>query len=129
FKKLGQQNPYTPTYYLLTAKYLLASGKIRDFESNIELAVSSSLMINKTSVSKHGKLLADIGELYILNGSYRVAREYLDQAKKILDKADLPRWNLLYAEALTGQGYYNEALSILYDQGKYFSGRAMKQES
>jgi len=129
FKKLGQQNPYTPTYYLLTAKYLLASGKIRDFESNVELAVSSGLIVDKTNVPIYGKLLMDIGELYILNGSYRVAREYLDQAKKILDASALPHWSLLYAEALTGQGYYNEALRILRDQEKYFSGRATKQET
>ncbi len=129
FKKLGQQNAYTVQYYLLLAKYHLASGKIRDFETNVELAVNASLTLNKSNVSNHAKLLTDIGELYILNGSYRTAREYLDQSKKILDATSLPRWNLLYAEALTGQGYYNEALGILRDQEKYFSGRATKQES
>jgi CHAT domain-containing protein len=129
FKKLGQQNPYTPTYYLYMAKYLLASGKIRDFESNVELAVNSSLVVNKADVVKQGKLLADIADLYILNGSFRVAREYLDQAKKVLDKADMPHWSLLYAEVLTGQGYYNEAFSLLSEQSSYFAGRAAKQET
>jgi len=135
FKKLGQQNPYTPTYHFLTAKYLLASGKIRDFETGLGTAVSSSLTINKEISLKHGQMLSDIAELYILNGSYRVAKEYLDQSKKVLDAgafmtdSNKARWNLLLAEVLTGQGYYNEALSLLRDQEKYFSGRAMKQET
>src|SRR6185295_1793336 len=135
FKKLGQQNSYTPTYYLYTAKYLLASGKIKDFETNVETAVSSSILNNKETSQKHGQLLADIAELYILNGSYRVARDYLDQSKKTLEAgafmtdANKARYNLLLAEILTGQGYYSEALSILRDQEKYFSGRAMRQET
>lgn len=129
FKKLGQQNAYTAQYYLLLAKYYLGFGKIRDFETNVELAVTASLSINKSNVAKHGKLLMDVGDLYLLNGSYRVAREYLDQAKKILDATALPNWNMLYSEALTGQGYYNMALSTLRDQEKYFAGRAAKQET
>lgn len=135
FKKLGQQNPYTPTYYLLTAKYLLAAGKIKDFETSVETSISSSILINKENSEKHGKLLADIAELYILNGSYRVAREYLDRSKKVLDDGAFmtetltARWNLLLAEALTGQGYYIEALSVLHNNEKYLAGRAVKQET
>src|SRR6478736_1331275 len=135
FKKLGQQNSYTPIYYLYTAKYLLASGKIKDFETNVETAVSSSVLNNKETSEKHGKLLADIAELHILNGSYRVAKDYLDQSKKILEAgafmtdANKARYNLLLAEILTGQGFYNEALGTLHDQEKYFSGRAVKQET
>jgi CHAT domain-containing protein len=135
FKKLGQQNAYTATYYLLMAKYRLASGKIKDFETNVEAAISASEISNRENSLKHGQLLADIGELYILNGSYRVAREYLDRAKKILDagafmtEALTARWHLLYAEALIGQGYYIEALGLLHDQEKYFSSRAIKQET
>src|SRR5258706_1311248 len=135
FKKLGQENAYTPVYNLDLAKYYLASGKIRDFEINAEVAVSSSQTINKENSMKHGLLLADVAGLHILNGSYRIAREYLDRSKNVLDagkfmtEANKARWNLLYAEALTGQGYYNEALNILRDQEKYFSGRAIKQET
>jgi hypothetical protein len=32
FKKLGQQNEYTPTYHFLAAKYNLATGHIQEFE-------------------------------------------------------------------------------------------------
>ncbi|GHN00932.1 hypothetical protein WSM22_24210 [Cytophagales bacterium WSM2-2] len=135
FKKLGQQNPYTTRYYLLIAKNKQASGKITDFESNVQTAISSSLINNKENSQAHGQLLADIAELYILNGSYKVARDYLEQAKKILidgsfmTEAIKTRWGVLNAEALTGQGYYNEAAAILLEQEKYFSSRAVKNES
>src|SRR6185369_8854254 len=84
FKKLGQQNAYTAKYYFLMAKYQLASGQITDFETNVQTAISSSVINNKEFSQKHGQLLADVGELYILNGSYRQGREYLDRSKKIL---------------------------------------------
>jgi len=135
FKKLGLENAYTPTYYLYLAKYHRASGKIRDFETNVSAAISSSILNNKENSQKHGQLLADVGELYILNGSYRVAIDYLNQSKKILDAgafmtdAIKARWNVLYAEALIGQGYYNDAISVLLEQEKYYAGRAVKQES
>jgi len=135
FKKLGPQNAYTPTYYLLTAKYLLASGKIKDFETNAQTAISSSILNNKETSEKHGQLLSDVAELYVLNGSYRVAKEYLEQSKKVLEagafmtESNKARWNLLLAEVLTGQGYYKEALSTLRDHGNYFSTRAVKQET
>src|ERR1041385_5062526 len=111
FKKLGQQNAYTAKYYYLMAKYRLASGQITDFETNVQAAISSSVINNKDFSQKHGQMLADIGELYILNGSYRVARGYLDQSKKIFDEGKFwtddikARWNVLNAEAMTGQGY------------------------
>ena len=135
FKKLGQQNAYSAKYYYLMAKYQLASGQITDFESNVQTALSSSVINNKESSQKHGQLLADVGELYILNGSYRVAREYLNQSKKILDDGKFwtdgikARWNVLLAEALTGQGYYNEAITALRGQEKYYIGRAIKSET
>ncbi|MGC4020728.1 MAG: CHAT domain-containing protein [Cyclobacteriaceae bacterium] len=135
FKKLGPQNAYTVTYYYLMAKNCLGSGRINDFESNVQTAISSSVVNNKEDSKKHGQLLSDIAELYVLNGSFRVAREYLDKSKKILDAGAFmtddikAKWNIRYAEALTGQGYYNEALDILNDQEKYYSGRAIKQEA
>lgn len=135
FKKLGPQNAYTPTYYLYLAKYHLASGKFIDFEKNATEAISASVINNKENSLKHGQLLADVGELYILNGSYRVAREFLEKSKNVLTTGNFmtegqqARWNVLLAEAQTGQGYYNEALAVLSEQEKYYVGRAVKQES
>jgi len=134
-KKLGKQNEYTPTYYVLLAKYKLAAGQLLDFESNIESAVSTSIAINKESSKKHGVLLLDIAELYNKNGAYRQALKYLDQSKSILDKeANFDKqteasWSVDRAEALGGQGFYNESIKLLKQYENYFAGRALRQET
>lgn len=135
FKKLGQQNAYTVKYYLLLAKFSLASGSFTDFESNLQLAISNSLLIDKENSQKHGLLLLDAAQLYAQNGSYRISRNYLNDSKKILEKGAFfnedtkARWEVAMAEAMTGQGYYREAAELLKGQEKYFSGRAVKQET
>jgi len=135
FKKLGQQNAYTPTYYLLLAKYNLGSGYITEFESNLQQAVSTSASINQENTQKHALILIGAGELNTQNGSYKVAREYLDQASKILQDNSLwtdaikGQWSLATAEAMTGQGYFTGAISLLKEQEKYYIGRSARQET
>jgi CHAT domain-containing protein len=135
FKKLGQQNVYTVKYYFLLAKFSLASGNFTEFESNLQSAISNSLLIDKENSQKHGLLLMNAGELYIQNGSYRVSRNYLNESKKILEKGAFfnddtkARWEVAMAEAMTGQGYFKEAAELLKGQEKYFAGRAVKQET
>jgi CHAT domain-containing protein/tetratricopeptide (TPR) repeat protein len=134
-KKLGKQNQYTPTYYLLLAKYNLASGFISDYESNLQLAISSSASINQESSLNHALILLSAAELNIQNGAYRVAKDYLSQSDKLLTSGKLmtdvikARWNMALAEALTGQGFYNESLELLKELESYYVGRAIKQES
>jgi len=135
FKKLGQQNIYTPTYYMHLAKYNLASGYIEEFESNLQVAINSSKGINQENSQSHGLILVEAGELHNLNGSYRVAREYLEQALKVLEtggfmkNAIKGRYSVALAEAMTGQGYYSKAIEIFQEQEKFFVGRAVKQET
>lgn len=135
FKKLGQQNQYTPTYYFLKAKYNLNSGLLGDFETNLQSAITSSISLNQEKSEKHGALLIDAAELYAQNGSYRVAKEYLIKAKKIFEEGGfkneniLARWDVSMGKILTGQGFYNEALELLNARERYYIGRAVKQES
>ncbi|HEY5824138.1 MAG TPA: hypothetical protein VIT44_07235, partial [Cyclobacteriaceae bacterium] len=134
-KKLGKQNQYTPTYYLLLAKYNLASGFLPDFESNLQTAISSSASINQETSLKHSLIFLSAAELNIQNGAYRIAKDYLSQSEKILTAGKLmteevkARWDMAMAAALTGQGFYNESLEILKARETYFVGRAVKQES
>lgn len=134
-KKLGKQNEYTPTYFTLLAKYKLAAGQVYDFETNIKNAVSASIAINQEESKKHGLLLLDISTLYNLNEAYRQANEYLEKSKAILDKvAEFDKqteaqWSLQKAEALAGQGFYNESLDILKNYEAYYSGKALRQEA
>lgn len=134
-KKLGKQNEYTPTYNLLLGKYNLASGLVLEFEGNIKAAISASVAINKENSQKHGLLLLDVAELYNLNGAYFSAEEYVNQAQKILDagsfldKITKARLDVIRAEALSGKGFYNEALDLLRENEKIYSGRALRQEA
>ncbi|MEQ8424419.1 MAG: hypothetical protein RIA63_06895, partial [Cyclobacteriaceae bacterium] len=134
-KKLGKQNEYTPKYHTLLAKYKLAAGMVLDFESSVKNALESSIALNQEESKNHGLLLLDIAELYLQNGAYRQANEYIDKSKAILDKgANFDKlteasWSLYKAEALAGQGFYNESLSILREYDAYYAGRALKQES
>jgi CHAT domain-containing protein len=135
FKKLGKHNVYTPTYYLLNAKYNLASGYIAEFESNLYTAVTTSISIHQENSLNHILILIGGAELHNINGSYLDARNYLANAKKLFDGGapvtDVikAQWSMAMAEALTGQGYYNEALQILKDHEKFYVGRAVKQET
>jgi CHAT domain-containing protein len=135
FKKLGKHNVYTPTYYLLSAKYNLASGYISEFESNLYTAINSSISLNQESSLEHILILIGGAELHNINGSYADAKTYLANAKKFIDGdahvADIVKaqWSTTLAETLTGQGFYNEAINILKEQDKFYVGRAVKQET
>jgi len=135
FKKLGKHNVYTPTYYLLSAKYNLASGYISEFESNLYTAVTTSISIHQENSLDHILILIGGAELHNINGSYLDARNYLTNAKKLFEGGapvtDVikAQWNMALAEALTGQGFYDEALQILKEYEKFYVGRAVKQET
>jgi len=134
-KKLGTQNGYMPTYYLFQAKNNLSSGMIMEFESNLKAAESSSISINQENSMKNGILLLEAADLHITGGSYRIAKQYLERSRKILETGGFiteplkARLDLSTAEVLNGQGFYNEALVLLYERERFFAGRAIKQES
>ncbi len=135
FKKLGDSNPYLVKYDVLSAKMHLASGRFNEFEISIQSAIANSLKIDKENSQKYGMLLLNAAELYSQNGSYRVARNYLADAKKNLEasatfkEGTRAQWEVVMAEAMTGQGYYNAAIELLRKNEKYYAGRAIKQET
>jgi CHAT domain-containing protein len=135
FKKLGQQNAYTPTYFLYQAKYHLASGYIQEFEAYVQQAISSSLAVNKEASPKHVILLMDVANLYAQTQSFQQALEHLENAKKIMDANALAteelkaRYDVDRAEIRSGQGFYTEALKLLNEREVYYVRRAVKQES
>ncbi len=133
--KLGAQNVYTPTIYFLQAKYDLASGMPLDFENNLRDALSANRTLHTEHSEKYGTMLMDAAELFNLNGSYRLAKEYLNNAKQILQEGDymkepmMARWDVLMAETLTGQGFWNESIKLARSRESYFAKRAVKQET
>lgn len=133
FKKLGEQNQYTATYNLLTAKYNLAAGMLIEFESYVKSALAASVAINQENSQKHGLVMLDAAELYAQSGQYRIASDMLKNARKILDNGMTDpiraRWNVAMANVMTGQGFYNESLSLLWAAKGYYIRRTAKQES
>lgn len=135
FKKMGQQNVYTPTYYIRKAKYNLGSGYISEFETDLQQAIEASKSINQDNSEAYGLILIGAAELHNQNGTFKISRTYLDEARRVLEGGDFmkdltqARFQVALAEALSGQGYYNEAINILTEQEKYFIGRAVKQET
>jgi len=133
--KLGIQNQYTAGMFLSLAKYDLASGMPLDFETNLQNALTSSKTLNSENSEKYGSLLIDAAALYNQNGSYRVAKDYLNNAKKILEAGSFykdplkARWDLIQGETLAGQGFYNESLALFKSRSAYFAGRGVKSET
>lgn len=133
-KKLGTPNQYTPIYYLNYSKYNLASGMILEFESNIQSAITS---INGAPerTEKSFDMMIDAAGLYNQNKSYFKAVQLLESVKTSLEVAGWfkdpikGKWDLAYAEAIGGQGYYNQAIKILQERMPFFAGRAVKQET
>ncbi|HRI79043.1 MAG TPA: CHAT domain-containing protein [Cyclobacteriaceae bacterium] len=133
--KLGGQNPYTPTILLMQAKIALHSGLPLEFETNAQSALGSSKSINGETNDKYANMVIDVADLYNQNGSFRIAREYLNEARKILEGANLfkdpikAKWDLVMGETLSGQGYFNEAIALFSSRQEYFARRAIKQET
>ena len=135
FKKLGTSNPYLVRYYMMIAKCDLASGMFTEFEANLKTAISTSLSVNTENSKSHGMVLQEAGELYTRNGSYKIAKQYLTDARVIFNKGGFfdedakARWEVAQAEMLTGQGFYQQASDLLQKNATYFAGRAVKQET
>ncbi len=133
--KLGIQNAYTAPIFFLKAKCDLASGMLTDFETNLSNALTTSRAVYSENSENYCSMLIESAQLYSNNGSYRIAKENLENARKILDVSNFnkdllkARWDIVMAETLTGQGYYNESLELLRARETFFARRAVKQET
>lgn len=133
--KFGQENKYMPGYYIREAKINLNSGLLAGFETSITNAIASSVKQNGEANAAHAQTLTDVAETYNQYGNYRLAREYAEKALAIVSEVTpeepvlKARINLELAEAMIGQGFYNEALEILKENEKFLIGRAVEKET
>ena len=67
--------------FLMDAKYDLGLGMPKDFDSNLQNALRASADVNTESSEKYAAMLLDAAELHNLNGSFRVAREHIENAQ------------------------------------------------
>ncbi|MTI22990.1 CHAT domain-containing protein [Fulvivirga sp. RKSG066] len=134
-KKLGVSNEYMAQYYLRSAKFNIAAGLLIDIDPTIEKALEISTQINGESSQQHALNQLDVADILLLYGNFVEASNYVDRAETTLENANelsdniKAKIDLKRAQILTGQGYYNEALSFIDSQLNYFRGRAVFKES
>ena len=133
-KKLGKENKYTQKIMLTKTRVALALGLTNEFESNAMQAIRYSDAKNQNTSQPHAEVLIEIAEMYNQFGSYLRSRELLESATRILKGSGSFKDNLKakvdlnMAECLTGQGFYSEALRLLYGTERFYKGRLQKQE-
>jgi CHAT domain-containing protein len=133
--KMGQQNPYMPGLYTREARINLESGLLEGFEAIIESAIASSKAIYSETGVNYAATLVEVASIYNEYGYFRRSREYLDEAKKVLARNETGTEYLqalttkVEAEAMTGQGFCNEALDRLNSVSDFFAKRAVEKET
>jgi CHAT domain-containing protein len=132
---MGQKNSYVPGLYIREARINLASGLLKDFDKTLNNALLSSISTFGDNSTSYASTLIDVADIYNQYGNYRLSRVYLDQAKELLTKSSQltdhlkGRIALVEAEAMTGQGFSNEAIGLLRNMEPYFAGRAVEKET
>lgn len=132
---LGTPNNFLPGYYIREARISLAQGVVVGFESSVNNAIATSKSAFGENSATHGKILMDIAALYNEYGNFRLSREYIDHAKKIIEASgemtEILKGHiaLIEAEAMTGQGFYGDAIDLLKSFENYFAGRAIEKET
>lgn len=133
--KMGQKNTYVPGLYIREARINLASGLLKDFDKTLNNALLSSTSIFGDNSTNYASTLLDVAAIYNEYGNYRISREYADRARDLLTKTNQlndvlkARVGLIEAEAMTGQGFSNEAITLLRSMERYFAGRAVEKET
>ena len=133
--KMGQKNTYVPGLYIREARINLASGLLKDFDKTLNDALLSSTTIFGDNSTNYASTLLDVAAIYNEYGNYRIAREYADRASDLLTKTNpltevlKARIGLIEAAAMTGQGFSNEAITLLRSMEGYFAGRAVEKET
>jgi hypothetical protein len=133
-EKMGPQSNYMVEYYLREAKFNLAAGVLSSFDLSITNALNASVNAFTEESKMYASTLLDAAELYNQYGNFRLAREYVDKSKKIMEKVGAAddikaRSTLLEAEALIGQGFCNKAIELIQNVEPYYAGRAVEKET
>lgn len=130
----GNQALLVP-FYLRDARFNLALGLLTNFESSLQSALQTSTAAFGEKTTEHAATLTEIAEVYNQYGYYRLAREYSGAALEILNQAETDnpaikvKTILALAEALTGQGFANEALALLRTHEALVAARAVEKET
>lgn len=133
-EKMGPQSNYIVEYYIREARFNLAAGVLSSFDQSITSALKASASAYTEESKMYASTLLDAAELYNQYGNFRLAREYVDKSKKIMEKVGVTddikgRTTLLEAEAMIGQGFCNKAIELIESVETYYAGRAVEKET
>ncbi len=126
---------YLPGLYIREAKINLALGTLTSFDNSLNTALTSSQTTFGDNSTNYATTLIEVGEIYNEYGNFRLSDEYLDRARILLEKSNQlndalkSRIALAQAEAMIGQGFWNDAIELLKENEQYFSLRAVEKES
>jgi CHAT domain-containing protein len=133
--KMGAKNPYMPGLQIREARINLASGLLKDFDKKLQEALLSSSAIFGDNSTNYAAMLLDVASIYNDYGNYRISREYVERSRDLLVKTNQmteilkARIALVEADAMTGQGFCNEAISLLRSFESHFAERAVEKET
>lgn len=133
--KLGANNTYMPGLNLREARINLGLGMLSDFDKTLTTALDEAIATFGENSNSYANTLIEVAAMYNEYGNFRIARNYIDQAEKILSKTTeieeplKAKIALIKAEAMIGQGFCREAITLLSEYDKYFFSRAVEKES
>ena len=133
--KLGSPGNYMVDFHVREARLNLSSGSLPAFEKAVENALALAEKTYGISSKSYVTTLLDVAELHNEYGNYRATINLTEKAKDILTKSSLmddaynARLVLISAEALTGQGFCNQAIERLRSVEEYLARRAVDKET
>jgi CHAT domain-containing protein len=133
--KMGASNPYMPGLLVREARINLTMGTLSEFDKALESALKESKTTFGENSDNYANTLLQVAEMYNEYGNFRIAREYVEMSKNILSKTaeinegQKARIALIEAEAMIGQGFCNDAITLLNSYENYFLSRAVDKES
>ncbi|HPH45516.1 MAG TPA: CHAT domain-containing protein [Chryseolinea sp.] len=126
---------YLPGIYIREARINLSLGMLTGFDNALNTALTTSQTTFGDNSTNYATTLIEVGEIYNEYGNYRLSDEYLDRAFISLERSNQltdalkGRIALAQAEAMIGQGFWNDAIELLKEYEKYFASRAIDKES
>ena len=133
--KMGASNPYLPGLFMREARINLTLGILPEFEKSMLRALDQSKQVFGDNSNNYATDLLQVAAMYNEYGNFRVAREYVEQAKNIFGKTQETdevlkgKIALIEAEALIGQGFATDAIDLLNSWEKFFLQRAVDKET
>jgi len=126
--------PYMPGLYIREARLNLALGTLAGLDNTINSALTSSRDTFGEASTGYAETLTNIAGIYLDYGNYRLAREYVVKARAVyqginqLTDAAKGKLALAEGEAMIGQGFYNDAITLLREYETYFAKHAVEKE-